>query len=91
MTSSNVRVRWKEGLHLRPAAQLVKLAQTFRSTIILNCGGESANMRSILSVVALCASAGTPIEVVAEGDDEIDALAAVQNVFSFDLPVEPAA
>ena len=90
MKRSQVVVPWRAGLHLRPAARLVRLAHTFRSSIWLKCGHQAANLRSVLSVVALCAVGGTSLEVEATGDDEQEAVAAVERAFGLDLPDETA-
>ncbi len=82
MKRSRVVVPWRDGLHFRPAATLVQLAQRHRSTIYLKCGRRVANLRSFLGVIALCAAMGTPIDVEAIGEDEQDAIQAVQQVFS---------
>ncbi|HVU24927.1 MAG TPA: HPr family phosphocarrier protein [Opitutus sp.] len=82
MKNSRVVVLWRNGLHLRQAAALVRAAEAFRSTIHLKCGGRVANLRSILSVVALCATMGMTIDVEVSGDDEQDATVAIEQVFS---------
>jgi len=82
MKRSQVFVPWKEGLHLRPATKLVRIAQTFRSTILLNCGGKLANARSIVSVLLLAASMGAAIDVEATGEDEANAAQAIEQIFS---------
>jgi phosphotransferase system HPr (HPr) family protein len=58
------------------------VAKQFRSTIYLRCGGNIADLRNILSVVALCATMGTGLDVEAVGDDEVDAAQAIERVFS---------
>jgi phosphocarrier protein len=82
MKRSRVVVLWKYGLHLRPAAKLVQVAKDFHSTIQLKCGGKVADLRSILSIMALCATMGTGLDVEAAGDDEQDAIQAIEQVFS---------
>jgi phosphocarrier protein HPr len=82
MKNSRVIVPWREGLHLRQAAKLVHLARLFRSAIFLKCGTKIADLRSIFSIISLCATPGTAIEVEAIGDDEQDATRAVEQVFS---------
>ena len=81
MKRSQLTVPWKEGLHLRPAVRLVRLAQRFRSSIRLTANGKMADARSIISIMLLCAALGTVIDVEASGDDEDVALQAVENVF----------
>jgi phosphotransferase system HPr (HPr) family protein len=81
---AQVIVPWQEGLHLRPAAKLVRLAQTFRASLSLKCDRKVANLRSILSLMTLCAAVGTLLEIEAAGDDEQEALGAVERAFSPD-------
>jgi phosphocarrier protein HPr len=78
---ANVVVRWDEGLHLRHAATLVKTAEKFRSKISLRSGARLADMRSILSIVALCATMGTALDIEANGDDEQEAAQAIEQIF----------
>lgn len=73
---------WREGLHFRSASKVLQAARSFRSTIRLRCKGKEADLRSILSVLALCATLGTAIDIEAIGDDEQDAVEAVAQVFS---------
>jgi len=67
---------------LRPAAMLVSTAQSFRSNILLKCGEKVADLRSIVSIVSLCATMGMALDVVAFGEDEHDATHAIAQVFS---------
>ena len=57
------------GLHARPAALFVQQAAGFSSTIRLSCGERTADGKSILGVLQLGASAGSRVEIRAEGDD----------------------
>lgn len=84
MKRSQIVVPWPEGLHLRPASRLTRVAQKFQSTILLRCGEKLADLRSILSVIALCATMGTTLDLQVTGDDESDAAAAVEAVFAAD-------
>lgn len=81
MKCSKVVVPWREGLHLRHAATLVKLTGLFRSTIRLKYGPKIADLRSILSIISLCATMGTALDIEASGDDEVEATRAVEQVF----------
>jgi len=81
MKHSSVTVPWEDGLHARPAATLVRLARSFRASIRLTCGGKSANAQSILSILLLCATLGSTINVEVAGEDEDRALEAIEDVF----------
>ncbi len=72
------------GLHARAAAQLVRLASGFRSRIKLFRIDNSviADAKSILSVLTLAASRGVEIEIEVDGDDKVEAFAAIESIFA---------
>ncbi len=61
------------GLHLRAAAEFVKLAERFASDVTLVRSGEGANGKSIIALVTLAAAKGTQVRVIAEGEDAPEA------------------
>ncbi|MDQ6774355.1 MAG: HPr family phosphocarrier protein [Candidatus Dormibacteraeota bacterium] len=66
-------------LHARPAGLFVKTAMRFQSQVRVAAGGKAADAKSILAVLALGATGGTPLTLTAEGPDAgaaLDALAA---------------
>jgi phosphotransferase system HPr (HPr) family protein len=67
---------------LARAARLVRLGKQFRSNIVLHCRGKAADLRSILSVLSLCATMGSTLVIETAGEDEHDAARAVEQVFS---------
>ncbi len=82
MKISKVIVPWREGLHLRHAVKLVQLGKFFKSTISLKCGSKIADFRSIMSIITLCATMGTALEVEVRGADEVEATRAVEQAFA---------
>jgi phosphocarrier protein len=81
MKTKKVTIRWREGLQLRHAARLVQAALRFHSRVILKCGERVADVRSVLSVCALCATMGTVLELEVSGDDEAAATRTMEQVF----------
>jgi len=65
------------GLHARAAARFVKVASQFKSHIKVRHGSRTMDGKSILGLLLLAAARGTAIEIVAEGSDEHDAIAAL--------------
>ena len=64
-------------LHARPAAQLVRTAVGFSAEIAVAVNGRTANAKSLIAVLALGATAGTPLRLTASGEDAavaVDAL-----------------
>ena len=84
MLEGSVAVVNHLGLHARAAAQLVRLAGQYQSTITLRRedSGSFANAKSILSVLALAAPFGSVLKIEAEGDDEKEAFDAITSVFA---------
>jgi len=70
------------GLHARPAAQLVKLASTFKSEVELVKEGVPVNGKSIMGVMMLAAECGSTITVRANGVDAELALAAIVDLIA---------
>ena len=64
-------------LHARPAAQLVRTAVGFAAEIGVAVNGRKANAKSLLAVLALGATAGTPLRLTASGQDAAVALNAL--------------
>ncbi len=83
MRKSTVSVNNRLGLHARAAARLVRLAEEFKSRIILIKHDESifANAKSILSVLSLAASQGASLGLEVEGEDEDAAHQAIEEMF----------
>lgn len=74
MVSQKVTIKNPTGLHLRPAGILCKEAMNFKSLITFQYRGNTANAKSVLSVLGACIKSGDEIELVCEGDDEEEAL-----------------
>lgn len=80
MYSKSAMVINNTGLHARPASEFVKEAKKYQSkiTIVKEDGsGISANAKSIVAVLSLCAAKGTSIIIQAEGPDETAAVDAL--------------
>lgn len=81
MKTAQVTVRFRDGLHSRPAAKLVQLCQKFRSQVSFRLGNQVASARSLLSLLCLGAPRNTQLEVLVSGEDEEAALEAARNFF----------
>jgi phosphocarrier protein HPr len=57
------------GLHARAAAQVVKVANRFKSEVTLTCEGQRANAKSIMGVLMLAAAKGMHVTVTCRGED----------------------
>ena len=77
MVSQKVTIKNPTGLHLRPAGNLCKEAMRFRSLITFKFKDNTANAKSVLSVLGACVKCGDEVEFVCEGVDEEEALNAL--------------
>ena len=80
MAERSVQIVNKLGVHARPAAEIVKLAARFRSSITIIRDDMEVNGKSIMGVMMLPAECGSMILLRVEGEDAdaaLDALAAL--------------
>ena len=67
----------QDGLHARPAARIVRLANNFDAEIELSKDGVEVNGKSIMGVMMLAAEFGSSITIRANGPDAEQAVAAL--------------
>ena len=72
----------KLGLHARAAAKLVHTASAFEAEIYVGTENEEVNAKSILGILTLAATKGTPLTVRADGADEEKAVRAIVQLFA---------
>lgn len=72
----------KLGLHLRAAAELVKVANKFKSSITIHHGVQNVNAKSLMGLMTLAAAKGTELEFVAEGEDAKEMMAALKQLLA---------
>jgi phosphocarrier protein len=67
----------KLGLHARASAKLVATASQYGSVVKIARNGREVDAKNIMQVMMLAASQGTDVELIAEGPDEEQAIAAL--------------
>ena len=80
MTSRKVEVKNNIGLHASPADFFINEACSVRSTIWVEKGDRKANAKSLMSVLSLCARQGETLPLTADGEDEVAALDALEDL-----------
>jgi phosphotransferase system HPr (HPr) family protein len=75
-----LQVRSRQGLHARPAALFVQVANRFRSTVRVRKGRREVDGKSIMGLLTLAVSRGATIELIAQGSDATDALQALEQI-----------
>jgi phosphocarrier protein HPr len=75
MVERTVQIVNKNGLHARPAAEIVKISAKFTSEVTLVKEGMEVNGKSIMGVMMLAAECGSSLVLRADG---VDAGAAIE-------------
>jgi phosphotransferase system HPr (HPr) family protein len=75
-----VRISNPHGLHARPAAQIVERVREYAARVSIQAGAKRADARSITGLLGLGASTGDEITLHADGDQALEALAAVEAI-----------
>jgi phosphocarrier protein HPr len=85
MISNTLTIINKLGLHARASSKLVTIANQYQSKVTIEKDGQTANAKSLMTVMMLSASLGSNVTITADGDDEVAALEAlitlIQNKF----------
>ena len=85
MYVKDVMVQNQVGLHARPATFFIQKANEFKSSIWVEKEERRVNAKSLLGVLSLGIVGGTTITLIADGNDEKEAVQAlvelVQNNF----------
>ena len=82
MEKRDFHVTAETGIHARPATLLVQAASKFGSDINLEFNGKSVNLKSIMGVMSLGVGQGSDVTISAEGDDEAEAIAAIEETMT---------
>ncbi|MET0395331.1 MAG: HPr family phosphocarrier protein [Longimicrobiaceae bacterium] len=78
--STQVTILNKYGLHARPAAEFVKLANKFQAEVFVAKDQVEVNGKSIMGVMMLAAERGSAVDIRANGDDAEAAVAALAKL-----------
>ncbi len=82
MVERTVQIVNRNGLHARPAAEIVKTSSAFQSEITLVKDGMEVNGKSIMGVMMLAAECGSSLLLRAEGADAEAALDALATLIA---------
>lgn len=85
MVSQKVTIKNPSGLHLRPAGELCKEAMKYKSLVTFLYRENTANAKSVLSVLGACIKCGDEIELRCEGEDEQEALDSIVQMIESGL------
>ncbi len=75
-------VRNKQGLHARPAALFVQIANKYESEIKVKKGKDEVNGKSIMGLMTLAAEKGSLIKLIIDGPDAKDAMQELESIIA---------
>ncbi len=78
MLSKTIVVQNQVGLHARPATFFIQKSNEFKSSIWIVKQERKVNAKSLLGVLSLGITKGTEIEIIADGEDEEEAISALE-------------
>ena len=81
MITKQFEVRNELGFHARVASRIVREARKFQSSVMVQKGGKSYDLKSVTGVITVNAQRGDLLTVAFEGDDEATAAEAVEVLF----------
>ncbi|OIO36039.1 MAG: hypothetical protein AUJ74_04260 [Candidatus Omnitrophica bacterium CG1_02_44_16] len=79
-----VIVKNKQGLHARPAALFVQIANRFDSVIKVLKDDQVVNGKSIMGILMLAAERDSEVILVAEGTDSEEAIVELERLLNSD-------
>ncbi len=82
MTKKSIEVQITDGPDARPVAVLVQVASQYESDIYVESGDKRVNAKSIMGMMSLVLSSGEEVVVSADGADEDEALAGIEEYLS---------
>ena len=80
-----VLIKNKQGLHARPAALFVQIANKFDSDVTVIKGKTKVNGKSIMGIMMLEAGRGSKVTVITKGEDAEIAMAELEALLLSDI------
>ena len=81
MIIQEVILKNEEGLHARPATEIVKNASKYNCDIKFEVNGIKYNVKSVLDIMSAGIKNNTQIKIICDGVDEVQALTDVLETF----------
>lgn len=85
MLSREVIVINNVGLHARPATFFIQKANSYKSSIWIEKDDRRVNAKSLLGVLSMGIVKGTAITIIADGEDEAEAIEGLYSLIANEL------
>jgi len=80
MITKKIVVKNRQGLHARPAALFVQIANKYDARITVRKDAQVVNGKSIMGILMLAAEKGSCVHITAEGDDASQAIEELERL-----------
>jgi phosphocarrier protein len=85
LIEKSIVIKNKQGLHARPAALFVQIANKFNCDISISKGRQKVNGKSIMGIMMLEAGSGSKVTIIADGDDAEQAVKELEGLLLSDI------
>tara|TARA_B100000700_G_scaffold151110_1_gene167876 strand:+ start:7 stop:267 length:261 start_codon:yes stop_codon:yes gene_type:complete len=82
--SKNLTIRSSVGLHARPAAEFVKLAQEFNGKVTISYNNQEVDGKSMIGILKLGIKKDTSFDLTLNGENEDDYMLKFEELISKD-------
>ena len=79
MKEFNYTITDPEGIHARPAGELVKAAKAFSGSITISKEGKTGDCKKIFAIMGLAVKNGNMVTITIDGEDEDAAFEAIKS------------
>lgn len=85
MVTKEIVINNQVGLHARPATFFIQKANEFKSSIWIEKEDRRVNAKSLLGVLSLGIVKGTAVNLIADGNDENEAISTLSDLIASDF------
>lgn len=85
MKEFNYTITDAQGIHARPAGQLVKMAGEYPCKVTIAKDGREVDVKRIMGVMSLGAKQGQVVTIKADGENEDEAITALESFMKENL------
>ena len=88
MIEKEIKINNQTGLHARPAALLVEVANRYNAKLTISYGTKEANLKSIVSLMSLAVGTGEEVTIKGQGSDAQEAVDKISEIIKNDFTEE---
>jgi len=82
MIERTIKVINRAGIHARPSSLIVEKTKDFKSSVYFEQGDNRIDAKSILGIITLGAVYNSEIKIIADGEDETEAVERLARLFA---------